>query len=371
MKKLLSVLLALTLTTFLVFAQDPETKQATESETTSEATSTEVAKTTTAPKAWFKNVVHTDTVLFGKDGSLAFAGAYNDMQAGYNSDILDIYARGRIVLNKEYANYIGFNHAKTRFGIKYKPGYGIELGIGQAYYIPGSYMAVEGDYVVTGNIGAPGFNFAYKPVDGVTLVTGFDFISGVYNNTIYDSEGNYLFNTGFGGWYEFKPDGAKKSLFTIGAAFEYHRNSDVTNPFHAGAYFSCNPIEGLGIYTGYTYNSANDDLYICGSDHAINFSISYEVGDFYCAFDYDTDTTDNLYSGLTLGYVVESFDFSVCAQDVTTYSDFLAGNLTVHPECAWKVNGKNTLKFGFAVEFSSGSWTSIYVPVEWVYKFQN
>ncbi|MDD7416136.1 MAG: hypothetical protein SPI86_10285 [Treponemataceae bacterium] len=354
MKKFLSVLTVLALVGTLAFAQ-----VASENE--------KAAPSAQGGKAKFKNVVHTDTVSISADEA-KFAGAYEDMQAWYNSDLLDIYARGRIVLNEEYANYIGYNHSKTRFGIKYKPGYGIELGIGQAYYIPGAYMAVEDDYVEIGNAGTAGFNFGYKPVSGLTLVASFDFVSGVYNNYIYDAAGNYIFNTGFGGWYEFTKDGEEDPLFTVGAAFEYNRNGDVTNPYHAGFYASVTPISDLSIYAGYTYNAPEGDLYIT-ADHAVNLSVSYEINDFYCAADYNTDFDDNFYTGLLAGYVVDDFDISLCLTGVSSYSDFVAGEFCINPGCSWQINDNHSFAFGVDVNFAGGAWDSIDIPLEWVFKF--
>lgn len=365
-KKILSVLAILALIGSFAFAQEADA-EGVEAES---AESTSVRSTAEAQggKAWFKNVVHTDTVAISEDGA-SFAGAYNDMQAGYSSDALDIYARGRIILDDDIHNYIGYKHSKTRFGIKYKPGYGIELGIGQAYYIPGSYMAVEDDNVALGNAGTAGFNLAWASDFGLTLVTSLDFVSGVYNNYFVDAQGNYIFNTGFGGWYEFTPDGEEDPLFTIGAAFEYYRNGDVTNPFHAGIYASCTPISDLNFYVGYTYNAPSDDLYIV-ADHALNFSVSYEVGDFYCAADYNTDLAfESFYTGLLLGYVYEDFDFSVALTGETEYAAFVEGDFCIAPCFSWDINDHHNISVGVDVNFSGAAWDSIDIPLEWVYRF--
>ncbi|MCR5699263.1 MAG: hypothetical protein K6G52_06440 [Treponemataceae bacterium] len=356
MKKILSLLVALAMVCTFAFAQEVEATE----ETAVEASNT--------GSAWFKNKVHTDTVIISADDA-SFAGMYNDMQAGYNSDILDIYARGRIILNETYANYIGYQASKTRFGIKYKPLAELELGIGQAYYIPGSYMAVEDDNVEIGNIGTAGFNLAAKPIKGLTLVASFDFVSGVYNNYIYDAAGNYIFNTGFGGWYEFVKDGEEDPFFTVGAAFEYNRNGDVSNPYHAGIYVSCAPVAGLSLYAGYTYNTPSNDLYITSADHAINFSASYEAGDFYCGADYNTDMGENLYTGVTFGYVVEDFDINLYAAGATTYAEFVEGEFCVTPSCTWSINDNHSFGFGLDINFAGGAWDSIDIPLEWVFKF--
>jgi len=352
MKKILSVLATLALVGALAFAQDAES---------------DVAEEASSGSAFFNNTVHTDTVVINAEGA-AFAGMYEEMEAGYNSDVLDIYAKGRILLNEEFANFIGYDHGETRFGIKYKPGYGIELGIGQAYYIPGAYMAVEDDYVAIGNAGTAGFNFGYKPVSGLTLVASFDFVSGVYNNYIYDASGNYIFNTGFGGWYEFTKDGEEDPLFTVGAAFEYNRNGDVANPYHAGFYASVTPISDLSIYAGYTYNAPKGDLYIT-ADHAVNLSVSYAIKDFYCAADYNTDFVENLYTGLLAGYVVDDFDISLYIAGTATYADFVAGEFCINPSCTWTINDNHSFQFGVDVNFAGGAWDSIDIPLEWVFKF--
>ncbi|MCR5699264.1 MAG: hypothetical protein K6G52_06445 [Treponemataceae bacterium] len=356
MKKILSVLAALALVGTLAFAQDAENVESAE---------TVAAEETSSGSAFFNNTVHTDTVVVNADGA-SFAGMYEEMEAGYNSDILDIYAKGRIILNEEYANFIGYDHSETRFGIKYKPLAELELGIGQAYYIPGSYMAVEDDNVAIGNIGTAGFNLAYKPLSGLTFVASFDFVSGVYNNYIYDAAGNYIFNTGFGGWYEFVKDGEEDPFFTVGAAFEYNRNGDVDNPYHAGIYASCAPVAGLSLYAGYTYNAPEGDLYI-EADHAINFSASYEAGDFYCGADYNTDMGENLYTGVLFGYVVEDFDISLCATAVAEYEAFAEGEFCIAPGCTWQINDNHSFGFGVDINFAGGAWDSIDIPLEWCF----
>ena len=103
MKKILSVLATLALVGALAFAQDAES---------------DVAEEASSGSAFFNNTVHTDTVVINAEGA-AFAGMYEEMEAGYNSDVLDIYAKGRILLNEEFANFIGYDHGETRFGIKY------------------------------------------------------------------------------------------------------------------------------------------------------------------------------------------------------------------------------------------------------------
>lgn len=364
MKKLLSVLAVLALVGTMAFAQ--------EAEAVAEAAAP-------AGDAFFQNTVKTDVVKIKSTANGVKVGydyIWEEMKAGYNSEKLDIFAKGRIKLLQSdgVPTGIGYVADETYFGINYKPVEGLSLGIGQSIVIPGAYLAVEDDDLTYGKLGCPGFDIAYTNW-GLTLVASFDFLSGVYNNYFVDAAGNYVFNTRFGGWYEFKADKDDETpVFTIGAAFRYNNGVGASleaNPYHIGAYATFTPKltnedAELQFLAGYSYN-VDDDLYITG-DHAINFSAILSVGDFSCAFDYDTNTDGDFYSGLYLSYTINDFTPDVGFQMSTTYADFANGGFYIWPGCTWKINKHHKVYFGASLSFEGGSWDALSFPCKWVYK---
>ncbi len=353
MKKFLSVLAVLALVGSLAFAQEAEESNG------------------NSGSAFFQNTVKTNVVVISNSGA-AFNYIWEDMKAGYNSDKLDIFAKGRIKLMTSSGVPVAFGYVsdETYFGINYKPVKGLELGIGQSIVIPGAYLAVEDDDLEYGKLGVPGFDICVKAVDGLTLVAAFDFLSGVYNNYFVDSFGNYVFNTRFGGWYEYSKENSDFA-FTIGAAFRYNNGNPLgavleSNPYHAGAYATITPIKDLTFYMGYSYN-VDDALYITG-DHVFNFSATYEYNDFACAFDYQSNTAGDLYSGAYFGYTIKDFTPEIAVQFSTTYADFANGWFGIYPDVAWKINKNHKLVCGVAVEFDGGAWDQVNFPIKWVYK---
>ncbi|MCR4791020.1 MAG: hypothetical protein K5839_08080 [Treponemataceae bacterium] len=370
MKRFLSVLAILALVGSFAFAQEAEGNVS------------------------FSNTVKTDVVGVNADGA-AFNYVYDEMEALYLSEKVDIYAKGRIQLmtptsdeaaaaalvGKEIAGVpvaFGYVPDETYFGINFKPVKGLALGIGQSIVIPGAYLAVEDDDLEYGKLACPGFDIAYTGVSGLTLVAAFDFMSGVYNNYFVDANGNYVFNTRCGGFYEYSKEDSDFA-FTVGAAFRYNNGSAEgiscvtpttkveSNPYHAGAYVTVTPIADLTFYAGYSYN-VDDDLYITG-DHVVNFSAAYSYEDMACAADFQTNTDGEMYAGVYFGYTIKGFTPEVACQFTTTYADFAEGWFGVFPDVAWEINDNHKVVCGAAIEFNNGAWDCISFPCKWVYSF--
>ena len=369
MKKIVTVLATLALVGSLAFAQ--------EAEATENGSSDKNAATVSFENKLYSPLID---VYVSDDGTSAiFPYLYEQMKVNVESEYVDLEVQGRVYLNPTGTvfksidatslwNGLMYDPDKTYFDINFKPGYGIELGLHHSITIPGSYLVIEDDYVAIGDIGCDGFTLGYTGVPGLHLAASFD-VDNLFLAITAPGSAEYVFNTGFGGWYEFKKDDSEDPFLTIGAAFEYSRGND--SAYRAGAYISCAPVDGLNIYAGYTYNTPDDDLFIPDSEWgAVNFSLSYENSGFYCAVDYNSSLLDAMYAGLLLGYNInDNWAVEVTTTTETCYSDFGNGVFCVNPWAIWSINENHELSFGPEFYFGDGNFTDFTFPVKWIYKF--
>ena len=367
MKKIVSVLATLALVGTLAFAQ--------EAEATEESKSSGILNGT----ASFTNKLQINTFTATKDG-VQFGGMWNQMEASYESDMLDIYAQARIKLNvsdEGVPNGIGYSGDDTYLDLNFKPGYGFEIGVHHDISIPGAYCYVEDDSMNLGQLGRDGFDFAWVAQDdleGLVLVANCDFLQIDGTNyfvdpVVYVVSGakKYAFTTGFGGYYEYAKDDSDIE-WSVGGQFLYGRDNTY-NDYSAGAFVSFKTFDAWTIWTGYTYN-ANGDLEDAEGSHVMNFSTSYESGNFFCGADYVTDFAKYLYTGVSVGYEFEDAGVTadVYAQGVAAYDDFANGTFWVVPDVTVKIGDFGKIRCGVEVDFDGGEWDSVSVPVRWTYK---
>ncbi len=303
------------------------------------------------------------------DGNVAsgakFAGLYDEVTAEVKSDRISAKVKARAQLDVDGDGIpAGFDYKGSKFDwkIKFSPAENFSVHLNDRFYIPGSYLPVEDDNVEGGNLGSRGVSLSFSGIEGLLVAATVPFgdDSAGMNRFVTenaDGAGEFSFRTGFGASYS--PAG----FITVGAAVH---NAGLSS-FGAGVYASSEPLDGLEVKAGYSYNNNYDGGgKICGvaGKHQLNAAAVFGADALSLALDFLADTDGKFYTGLLAGW---SFTDVVSAQAVFTakaaWSDVPAGIFAVKPSVSFKP-GLGTVTVGAEAEFSSSAF-GLKFPVYW------
>ena len=384
----------------------------------------------------FENKVETDTVYIGNLGLddtpldyyndyRRFPGIHETMKMEYTSERVDAKVELSFGLfgqngdkwnTTEYKKVTWLYLDGFDFGevyIKFRPIEILQIDLNTREKASGSYFPVLDANVNLGNYTGD-FGLLVKPIDGLSIGAGIDFLSYLINDYDNDPDKIYL---NFGAEYELENIGSFALTF-----------NNVLNEFGFGAFAKINAINALDIYGGFSYQKEHANLtlkpltphyylrnytyygpgvydYSVGTYSAdiflVNGNIILNAAAEYKGIDKLTlaaelatncftgaDNTFDLYTGLKAEYEINdafsvsgtsymSFDFADSRND-SDYNCCFSPLISFYPEVAYKL-GNNTFKAGFKMEF----WQSYEIlkdtdrktqftaaiPLSWTYAF--
>ena len=384
----------------------------------------------------FENKVETDTVYIGNLGLddtpldyyndyRRFPGIHETMKMEYTSERVDAKVELSFGLfgqngdkwnTTEYKKVTWLYLDGFDFGevyIKFRPIEILQIDLNTREKASGSYFPVLDANVNLGNYTGD-FGLLVKPIDGLSIGAGIDFLSYLINDYDNDPDKIYL---NFGAEYELENIGSFALTF-----------NNVLNEFGFGAFAKINAINALDIYGGFSYQNEHANLtlkpltphyylrnytyygpgvydYSVGTYSAdiflVNGNIILNAAAEYKGIDKLTlaaelatncftgaDNTFDLYTGLKAEYEINdafsvsgtsymSFDFADSRND-SDYNCCFSPLISFYPEVAYKL-GNNTFKAGFKMEF----WQSYEIlkdtdrktqftaaiPLSWTYAF--
>lgn len=274
---------------------------------------------------------------------------------------------------------IGNYEAETDFifnswYIEFRPIERLTFGLNPDIWTSGSYLPVAGSNIKAGNIGSD-FDVVFRPIDGLRLAAGIDFLS-YFGHTKKDYSVSPMLNFGF--------DWTYGKLYSISASLRNIANGGRSIAIY-GEYAG---LKGFDFRVGYAYNGSRaNSNFSCGfgsvllnGHHLINGAMTYIIKQFKLDVDtaitFDnkyiengkTITNKDIYLGAKATYNVTN-NFTVGAKFGTAF-DFAgkAGNIIfINPYVVGYINNHHELGAGFKATFNAGD-TFMGFPIYYKYK---
>ena len=315
------------------------------------------------------NEVSSDIVNIEKvedDSDTSFAGIENKTSFEFTSEKVDAFLELSFWSDKATEgddDYFAIGTGGFDFGDSYieiRPFEHVGFEFHEKIFTAGSYLPVWDDNASTGNIGSD-FGLVIRPVDGLIIGGGLDFVSKV----AHDDE-NPIVNFGL----EYASED-----FAVGGAV---RNVAGENDFSFGVFASILSVENLTLNFGFAYNDAVEPDVGTVEGNLLTFGGSYEQDAFHSAWDFATNFTDSddqeydFYIAAALGYnFTENFSadcaFATVLDGESDDDKKADERFNVNPSITYTVGNR---EFGAGVNIFFGeNYSLVSFPVYWEYSF--
>ncbi|MCR4735477.1 MAG: hypothetical protein K5829_10790 [Treponema sp.] len=312
----------------------------------------------------FANEVSSDivNVTMPKDGETTaeFAGIEDNVAVEFKSEKVDAglditfnFATNKTTKDGSEYTFAAFSgYQFNDYYIEFRPVSILTLGFSDVINTDGSYLPVEDDNVGNGNLGSD-FVLCFRPVAGLRLAAGMDFISYIGHK---DEKGPLL---NFGVDYT-------SDKFSFGAA-----TRNVIADFAFGVFGAFTGVDGLNLTAGFSYNDDFCDI----AGNILSFGASYDITDsISTGLDLVTNFGNNdadakdLYCGaaVTVG-INDAIETGLACTFKTDFDADDSYEVGIAPEFAYAL-GNNTFKVGADIGLSA-SETTLAFPISWEYAF--
>lgn len=255
-----------------------------------------------------------------------------------------------------------FGYDVHDYYIEYRPFNILTFGFHDTINTNGSYLPVWDDNVSTGNLGSD-FVVCLRPIEGLRIATGIDFISTIgvdENDNSYNQ--NFIWNSGI--------DYTMEDVFSVGFTAR-----DVLSDDRAfGFYGSLDMVDGLSMTAGFGINAEEVGEYEV-SGNVLTFGATYENEDSNMAFGLDFATNfsneeseKDLYLGANWGWGIND-DWSLSTELLMAWdlNKADAGDYIVHPFASW-THEIHTIEAGVQFEFNDSEF-GVCFPVKYTVEF--